>query len=74
MLDDERYERLQRRAEESNRSIGALMRDAIDVAYPDRRMTRSEALEILLNAPAADHGSPEDVKRDIRSRYERLES
>lgn len=73
LLDEERYSRLQRRAEETNRSIGAVVREAIDVAYPDRKMTRSEALGILRDAPLADHGSPEDVKRDILSTYDRLD-
>ncbi len=36
LLDDERYERLARRAEERGTSIATLVREAIDVTWPDR--------------------------------------
>lgn len=71
LLDDVRHARLQRRAEETNQSIGALIREAIDVAYPERRMSRAEARAILRDAPRLDHGSPDDVKREIGSTYEK---
>lgn len=74
LLDEERFARLQRRAEETNRSIGALVREAIDVAYPVAGPTRAQAFERLRKAPVADHGSPEDVKRDILSTYDRFDS
>lgn len=54
-------------------SIGALVREAIDVAYPNSGPTREQAFEILRSSPPADHGSPEDVKREILSVYERAE-
>jgi hypothetical protein len=34
LLDDERYERLERRASETGASVGALVRRAIDETYP----------------------------------------
>jgi len=74
LLDDERYARLERRADETNRSIGALVRDAIDVAYPERGPGRKDAFELLRNSPPADHGSPEEIKREILSGYERSEA
>lgn len=73
LLDEDRYARLERRAGETNRSIGALVREAIDVAYPNSGPTREQAFEILRSSPPADHGSPEDVKREILSVYERAE-
>jgi hypothetical protein len=74
LLDEDRYSRLERRAGETNRSIGALVRDAIDVAFPERGPTREDAFEFLRNAQLADHGSPEDVKREIASGYDRSEA
>lgn len=70
LLDEDRYQRLQRHAEATNRSIAALVRDAIDIAYPARSMSPAEAMALLRDAPLADHGSPEDVKRDILERHE----
>lgn len=34
LLDEERYERLERRSRESGASVGALVRRALDEAYP----------------------------------------
>ena len=73
LLDEERYSRLHRRAEQTNRSIGALVREAIDVAYPVAGPTREQAFERLRKAPRADHGSPEDVKREILTAYDRAD-
>lgn len=71
LLDDERYTRLERRARETNRSVGAVIREAIDHAFPARAMTREEALEHFLTAPPLDGpDGPEDVKREILSRYD----
>ena len=72
LLDEERYARLERRAAATDRSVAALIRDAIDVAYPERTLSREDAFEDFLSGPPADHGSVADVKRDILSRYDRL--
>lgn len=66
LLDEERYARLERRAVETNRSIAALVREAIDMAYPDPE----RASERFLAGPLADHGRPEHVKRDILERFD----
>ncbi len=65
LLDEDRYERLERRAADSGRPVAALVRDAIDIAYPDSRSGREQAFEDFLGGPLADHGGPEEVKRDI---------
>lgn len=70
LLDEERYARLERRAGETNRSIAAVVREAIDVAYPERAMSREQAFEVLRNAPRLDHGDAERVEREILSRHE----
>jgi len=43
LLDDERYERLASLAEQGGASVGALIRAAIDKAYPDRGVDRAQA-------------------------------
>lgn len=72
LLDEERYARLERRAAASDRSVAALIRDAIDLTYPERTLSREEAFEDFLSGPPADHGSAADLKRDILSHYDRL--
>lgn len=74
LLDEERYQRLQQRARESDRSVGAVIREAIDGAFPPRAMTRDEALEHFRSAPQlAGSDRPQDIRRDILSRHERHE-
>lgn len=70
LLDEDRYARLERRAGETNRSIAALVREAIDVVYPERGAERERAFDDFLAGPLADHGGPEDVKRDIVERLD----
>lgn len=72
LLDDERYARLERRARETDRSVGAVIREAIDRAFPPRTITTEEAAEYFRTAPLMPGSSrAEDVKRDIMSRYDR---
>lgn len=68
LLDEERYARLERRAAETERSVGAVIREAIDRTFSSRTMTREEALEDFQTAPSLPGGDrPENVKRDIMS-------
>jgi hypothetical protein len=65
LLDEERYTRLEERARRTGASVGALIRAAIDVAYPGAPSDRARAGQELLDAepmPAADW--PE-LKRDL---------
>jgi hypothetical protein len=50
LLDGDRFERLNRLAEERNVSVGALVRRAIDVAYPPGGARRSAAAVAILEA------------------------
>ena len=52
LLDEDRHTRLRRRAESTGASIGELVRDAIDVAYPDKpaALSAAEAATALLDS------------------------
>ena len=50
LLDGDRFERLARLAEERSVSVGALVRRAIDVAYPPGGERRSAAAAAILEA------------------------
>lgn len=66
LLDEERYERLARRAEATGASVGALIRDAIDLAYPAAAVDPREAAEQLLAAEPMDFGDWSVEKERIR--------
>lgn len=50
LLDDDRHGRLRRRAAETGESVGALIREAIDRAYPELPPERARAGRRLLDA------------------------
>lgn len=71
LLDDERYERLRRRAEERGASIGELVREAIDRSLSEDTGRRFRAGQALLDAePTAVDDWPL-MKREIGELYER---
>lgn len=72
LLDDERYARLERIAARSHRSVGAIIREAIDRYLPATPMTRADALEHFLSAPLMDVGTDEDINRELDTMYDRL--
>lgn len=61
LLDEDRYARLERRAAETERSVAAIIREAIDdkLADPVSSSRQREAALGLLEAPA-----PEGIERD----------
>lgn len=66
LLDDERYERLARRAAERGTSIGMLVRDAIDATYPTVDPEKRAAADAILAAePMPVPVDPADLKREI---------
>jgi hypothetical protein len=70
LLDDERYRRLAARARETNKSVGALVRDAIDAVYPVASSRRAAALRTIFEAERIDLPKPEELRHeldDIRS-------
>lgn len=73
LLDDERYERLARRASERGTSIATLVREAIDNRFPLVETRRGAAAEAILAAEPMDvPDEPADLKGEIaESRAER---
>lgn len=65
LLDDERYERLRRQAEERGTSIGALIREAVDRAFPAVPPARQEAGRRLLEADPMEVGDWPQMKREL---------
>jgi len=62
LLDEDRYRRLEQHSDETGASIAALIRDAIDEAYPSVSIDRARAAaEFLRDAQAnPDPGPAED--------------
>ncbi len=52
LLDEERHARLVRIAQQSGRSVGAVVRDAIDIAFPPGDAQRIEVARELLKLTA----------------------
>lgn len=65
LLDDERYARLERLAARRRASIAALVREAIDQAFPDDWPDRGEAGAHVLAAEPMPVGDWETVEREI---------
>lgn len=73
LLDEERYAALERRASESGRSVGAVIREAIDVALATgagAAHRRAAGRDLLAAAAPGYEREPDwaDVKDDLRSR------
>lgn len=58
LLDDERYQRLQREALESGRSVAGIIREAIDLRFSTGDAARIEAGRLLI-AEFSDSAEPE---------------
>lgn len=71
LLDDDRYERLARRADERGTSIATLVREAIDVALPAVDPDKAAAFDELMAAepmPVPDVDELLQELDDLRSR------
>jgi hypothetical protein len=66
LLDDERWQRVQRRADETGASFGEVIRRAIDVGIPAPQSERSAAIRRLLDAEPIAVKDWDDWKREIR--------
>lgn len=73
LLDEDRYSQLERLASETHRSVGAVIREAIDRFLPLGTMTRAEALEHFETAPRLDINDPAEIRREIATTYDRFE-
>lgn len=70
LLDEDRYRRLRQRATATNRSVGAVIREAIDQAFPSEAMTKAQAAEYFRTAPLMDISTPEEIRRELESMYD----
>lgn len=65
LLDDSQYERLAHRSSVEGRSIGALVREAIDASWVEVDVRRRLAGEVILNADPMPVPDPEDLRREL---------
>lgn len=65
LIDDERLERVRRRADSTNRSVADVIRAAIDVALPPGNERRRGAAEVVLTAEPTRIGSPEAIRAEL---------
>jgi hypothetical protein len=68
LLDDERFDRLARLAQDRGVSVGALVRRAIDIAYPAGGERRSAAAAALLQA----RPGPSPMLDELRAELDEL--
>jgi hypothetical protein len=78
LLDDERFRRLRERSAASGRSVGALIREAIDQLLSDEREAdraaaeaREKALASFLDAEPMPVADWPEMEREIEEAYER---
>lgn len=77
LLDDRRRRRLEELSQTTGDSVGALVREAIDIAYPDVTTDRAAAVERLLAADPIDMGPggwPAIKEEMLRERIDHLTS
>ncbi len=66
LIDDERWERLEKRSAETGASVGEVVRRAIDEAVPATSREESiAAMERFLGSPPMPVGEWEDMKREM---------
>ena len=72
LLDEDRYERLREHAQRSGGSVGGVIREAIDrLLDEDKPQRRQEALAAFFDAEPAPVGSPDELKGEILTMYDR---
>ena len=71
LLDQERYRRVEEEAQRSSRSVSAVIRGAIDVAYPPEDEGRKAALQMFVDLGSAASEGPEEEWASIKDSFER---
>jgi 16S rRNA U516 pseudouridylate synthase RsuA-like enzyme len=71
LIDEERYRRLEDRAAAEGRPVAALVRDAIDLAYPSHAEERRRGAEAFLSLDPMPVGDWEEMKGEILHAAER---
>ena len=65
LIDDERWERLDKRSAETGASVGEVVRRAIDDSLPPTREDAREAMQSFLDSPPAPVGDWAEMKREM---------
>jgi hypothetical protein len=71
LLDDGRYAQLHERAEREGSSVGAVIREAIDLLLDDDAHRRQGLVESFLAADPVEVSDWPDVEREIEGSYDR---
>lgn len=71
LVDEERYAWLERVAQEQGTTVAALVREALDRAYPVEGLRADVAADRFLARAPVDLGSWEEAKREIEDGLER---
>lgn len=69
LLDEGRYRRLESLARSRKTSVATLVREAVDVAFPDQPVPRTEAGRRLLDAEPIPVGEWVQIKGEIEAMY-----
>ena len=73
LIDEERYARLEREAGRTNRSVAAILREAIDHAYPSDAAEKRRAADAILAAQPMDiPETVEDLRRELDEARDRF--
>jgi hypothetical protein len=65
LIDEERYQRLEQRATAEGRPVAALVREAIDLAFPSQDVERRQAGASFLSRAPMPVGDWDEMKREI---------
>lgn len=71
LLDERRFAQLEHLAQERGTTIAALVRDALDRAYPSDALPADVAAERFLAREPIDLGTWDDAKREIEDSLDR---
>ena len=64
-LEESQYERLAARAQHEGRSVGSLIREAIDMAWTEPDAVRRTSVDVILGAKRMDVPDVADLKREL---------
>jgi hypothetical protein len=70
LIDEDRWARLEDEATQRGASVGTLVREAIDLAFPQGELTAIGAAEGFLALPARNLGDWKAAKREIEESME----
>ncbi|MBU6279742.1 MAG: ribbon-helix-helix protein, CopG family [Actinomycetales bacterium] len=65
LLDEAQYQRLSARAKSEGRSVGALVREAIDLAWVQPENARNAAADAILSADRMDVPDIDELRREL---------